>query len=77
MKGKQRARCDAEILAARLAAPARRAGRTAAVIDNLALAFGADRLAARRGPADADEGCFDFLIRHAQDRAQGERPGLG
>ena len=77
MEREQRAAGHAEILAARLAAPARSAVALPAVIHGRALAARAHRLAVRAGPADADEGRLGFLVGHAQDRAQTERPGLG
>jgi len=36
----------------------------------------ANWLAGGCGPADAHEGRLGFLIRHAKDGAQGERPGF-
>jgi len=68
---------DAEILPARLAAPTRGAIGLSAIADGRAAAVRTDQLAVCRVPADVDEGRLDFLLRHAQDRAQGERPGLG
>ena len=52
--GEQRARRDREILAAVLAAPARRTGRAAALVDGERAAVRADGLAVV-GPADALE----------------------
>jgi hypothetical protein len=37
----------------------------------------ANRLAVRGVPAEAHEGLFGFLIRHAENRRQGEGPGAG
>jgi hypothetical protein len=77
VEGEQRAGRDREILAACLAAPARGTIGLPAVVNDLTPAVRADRLAVSLAPTDAAESRFGFLVRHAQDRAQGERPGLG
>ena len=76
VEGEQRTGGDGEVLAARLAAPAQTPGRPTRRIDRLTTAVRADRLALGGSPADADEGVLDFLVRHAEDGADGERPGL-
>ena len=74
MEGEQGAAGDAEILAARLAAEPERTGRTTAFVNGRALAVNAHNATS---PAQTDEGCLGFFVRHTKDRTQGERPGLG
>ena len=74
MKSEQRARCDAEIFPARLAAEPQRARRATALINGRALAVWADRFAI--SPSNRAEHILSFLVSHAKDGAQGERPGL-
>ena len=61
---------EAEILAARLAAVAQRAGRAAGLIDDGAAAMGAVGLAVRGGPADAGEHGFRVAVGRAQHLGQ-------
>ncbi len=65
----------AEILAAGFAAPARRAVRAAGHVDGRATAMRAGGIAAIARPTEADEDPLDFLIAHAHDGRQRERPG--
>jgi hypothetical protein len=65
---KQRAARHREAMQAGLAAPAGRAVRPAAVIDDGTAAFRAEGVAAVARPPDLAEHRLDFLIRHASDR---------
>jgi hypothetical protein len=72
--GEQRARRDREILAAVLAAPARRTGRAAALVVGERAAVRAHGIAGI-GPADAPEHGLGFRVRHAEHLSQ--RQALG
>ena len=74
VKREQRAAGDAEILPAGFAPEPKRTRWAAALVDGRAFTVRADRLAI--GPAEIAKHRLGFLVRHAKDGAQGERPGL-
>ena len=65
---KQRSARNRKAVPARLTPPAGRSIGTAAVINDRAAAFRAERIASIAGPADLAKGGLGFLIRHARDR---------
>src|SRR5690606_9593552 len=74
--GKERPRCDREVLAAVLAAPAGRTGRTTGEIAGQRTAMRADRLPVVVGPADVHHGLLRLGVGHAEDLGQRQRLGL-
>ena len=77
MEGEDRAGRDGEVVPASLTPEPERTVRAAALVDPLAPAIDADREAICLEPTHPAKGRLGFLIRHAKDGSQGERPGLG